>query len=86
MTADDFAELWTSGNYVLARSSDGSGGLVPMEKDGSSAILIDDDELSAVVTRRMLDVGVPVVDIDAFPRGVEPESLTSGRPLVRCPP
>lgn len=60
-----FSDLWSdTGRYVLVRRPDSTGDLdlLILDREGPSAVLIDDDELCVAVIRRMINEGVPILD------------------------
>ena len=64
---EEFAPLWGSEahKYVLLRVDPGSRELsncLIVEREHNAAMVIEDDELAAVVMQKMIDAGVQIVD------------------------
>ena len=69
MSVDQFRYLWTdsAGRYVLIRlAPDSVSRMVIFDRQDLSVVLVDDDDLSDQVVRRMIDAGVEI--LDDFPR------------------
>ena len=64
---DEFAPFWGSDarKYVLVSVQPTSTDLrhcVIVDREGRSAVIIEDDELALEVMRRMVEAGVPILD------------------------
>jgi hypothetical protein len=65
MKIEEFAYLWTAppGKYVIERFIvEGEEQLLISSPQDGAVVLIDDDNLNAEVTKRMIAAGVEVID------------------------